>query len=276
MKAVNKNVSELAFEEYLNSHKLTDWDYEPIIPGKSQRPDYRLRFRSNELFLEVKEFRQDPKRQLPESGAYDPHAPIREKINAAREKFQNFKEHCCSLVLCNVDAWLVHLDDFMIMMGSMLGDLGMSFPMDTETGTTVGEPTWSFLRRGKMIDYKRRQPQNTTISALIALTTLALGQRRFEIELERKEGELGRALDFEEFMRFAESLRAKGLNSAETVMRVVVYENPYARIPLAREIFVGPYDERYGPEGDRIVRVFAGPEIEKLEMAERADAKTKK
>lgn len=78
----------------------------------------------------------------------------------------------------------------MIMMGSMLGDLGMSFPMDTETGTTVGEPTWSFLKRGKMIDYKRRQPQNTTISALVALTTLALGQRPFEIELERKEGEL--------------------------------------------------------------------------------------
>ena len=55
-------------------------------------------------------------------------------------------------------------------------------------------------------------------------------------------------------MRFAESLRAKGLNSAETLMRVVVYENPYARIPLAREIFVGPYDERYGPEGDRIIQ----------------------
>jgi hypothetical protein len=44
--------------------------------------------------------------------------------------------------------------------------------------------------------------------------------------LERKESELDRALELEEFMRFAESLCAKGLNSATTVMRVVVYENP--------------------------------------------------
>lgn len=96
-----------------------------------------------------------------------------------------------------------------------------------------------------MIDYKHRQPQNTTISALISLTPLAKGQRRFEIELDRKELEFGRRLDLEEFMRFAESLRAKGLDIDETVMRVIVYENPYTRIPLPREIFVGPYDERY-------------------------------
>lgn len=46
---------------------------------------------------------------------------------------------------------------------------------------------------------------------------------------------------------------------------MVVYENPYARILLTREIFIGAYDERYGPDKDHIVRVFAGAEIEKLE-----------
>ena len=145
----------------------------------------------------------------------------------------------------------------------------MTFSVDSKTGTAVSEPTWAFLKRGKMIDYKHLRPQNTTISALIALTALALGQRRFEIELERKEAELGRELNLEEFVRFAESLRAKGLNTDETVTRVVVYENPYARIPLTREIFTGEYDERYGPDVNGIVRVFAETEIEKIEREER-------
>jgi len=138
MSTNDKNVSELAFEKYLTSQGLKDWDYEPEISGKSQRPDYRLRYAASELFLEVKEFRQDPKQQLPQGGPYDPYVAIREKIDAAREKFKNFKEHCCSLVLFNVDAWLVHLDDFWIMLGSMLGDLGFSFPVDMETGSAVG------------------------------------------------------------------------------------------------------------------------------------------
>src|SRR5215469_401266 len=168
-----KNVSEVEFEKYLASQDLNDWDYEPEISGKNQRPDYRLRYAATDLFLEVKEFRQGPKQQPPQGGAYDPYTAIREKIDSAREKFKNFKEQCCSLVLFNVDAWLVHLDDFWIIAGAMLGDLGFSFPVDMETGSAVGEPTWAFLKRGKMIDYKHLRPQNTTISALIALTPLA-------------------------------------------------------------------------------------------------------
>ena len=265
-----KNISELAFEQYLTSQGLMDWDYEPEISGKAQRPDYRLHHATTDLFLEVKEFRRDPRQPLPQGGAYDAYSPIREKIDAAREKFKNFKEHSCSLVLFNVDAWLVHLDDFWIVAGSMLGDLGFTFPVDIETGSSVGEPTWAFLNRGKMIDYKHLRPQNTTISAVIALTPLAIGVKRFEIELQRKERQLGRSLGLEEFMRFADSLRARGLNIEETVTRVVVYENPYARIPLRRDIFVGDHDERYGPEKDRIARVFAGTEIEKLEAAAQA------
>jgi len=260
-----KNISELKFEEYLSSQGLTDWDYEPEIPGKRQRPDYRIHHAAGQLFFEVKEFRQDPKQPLPNGGAYDPYTAIREKIDAAREKFRNFKEHSCSLVLFNVDAWLVHLDDFWIMMASMLGDFGMSFSADQRVETAVEEPQWTFLKRGKMVDYKHRRPQNTTISALIALTPFPVGQRRFEIELYRKERALGRELHLEELSHFAEFLTAEGKNTAETALRVVVYENPYARIPLPRDILRGPYDERFGPERESVLRLFAGAEIDKLE-----------
>jgi len=76
---------------------------------------------------------------------------------------------------------------------------------------------------------------------------------------------LGRELHLEELSHFAEFLTAEGKNTAETALRVVVYENPYARIPLPRDILRGPYDERFGPERESVLRLFAGAEIDKLE-----------
>jgi len=158
----------------------------------------------------------------------------------------------------------------MIVMGAMIGDFGFQLPFDPELGMVVGEATWTFLKRGKMIDYKRMQPQNRTISALIVLNRFPLGQRCLSREWGRKEKELGRKLSIEEFFRFVEVLRTKGMDAGDTIPRVVVHENPYARMPLTREIFVGPFDERFGPEGDHMMRVFAGTEIEKLEAEENA------
>jgi hypothetical protein len=264
----HKNESELLLEEYLAAHGLNRWDFEPDIKGKSQRPDYRVWLDETPLFFEVKKFRRDPREPLPTGPSYyDPYPPIREKINAAREKFQNFKEFSCSLVLHNVDAWLVHLSDPLIMMSAMLGDFGFQFPVNLDLGTAVGEPTWAFLKRGKMIDYKRMQPQNTTINAIIVLEHFRLGMRRLRLEWKRKESELNRQLSMEEFLRFAETLKAKGMSAEESLLRVLVYENPYARIPLTREIFTGLYDERFGSEGDHMMRVFAGDKLLELETA---------
>lgn len=265
-----KNESEVLFEEYLRSQGTSDWQYEPEIPGKNKHPDYLLHVERIPHVFEVKEFRDDSG-ELPEGGgAYDPYPPIRQKIDDAREKFKEFKDWCCSLVLHNVNVWLVHLDDPMIVMGSMLGDFGMSFPIDRELGMAVGEPVWTFLGRGKMINYKRREPQNTTISAVLVLDRFPLGQRRLRIQWTRKEREIGRELSTEEFFRFAETLRNKGLDSGETVLRMVVYENPYARISLRRDLFRGSFDERFGPEEDHMLRVFAGDEILRLEAEELA------
>jgi len=75
-------------------------------------------------------------------------------------------------------------------------------------------------------------------------------------------------------MRFADSLRARGLNIEETITRVAVYENPYARIPLRRDIFLGDYNERYGPEKGSMARVIAGTGIERLEAAQQRVTKS--
>jgi hypothetical protein len=50
-------------------------------------------------------------------------------------------------------------------------------------------------------------------------------------------------------------------------VRVVVYENPYARIPLGRDLFCGPFDERWGVDGEFIQRVLVGSEVAAIEAA---------
>jgi hypothetical protein len=122
-----------------------------------------------------------------------------------------------------------------------------------------------------MIDYKRMKAQNTSISAIIAIQDFPLGRRRLATCWAREEKQSGRKQSWEEFLVFAESLRPKGINAAETVLRVVVYENPYARLPLTRKIFTGPLDERFGPDGHNITRLFAGDHVKALETEEAAN-----
>ena len=50
-------------------------------------------------FFEVKEFRADSDDFRSGSGVFDPYPPLREKINAARNKFRELKHCCCCLVL---------------------------------------------------------------------------------------------------------------------------------------------------------------------------------
>ena len=52
-------------------------------------------------------------------------------------------------------------------------------------------------------------------------------------------------------------------------LRVVICENPYARIPFPTELFRGPYDERYGNLSGGIQCIFVGEEIKKIEEQER-------
>jgi hypothetical protein len=46
----------------------------------------------------------------------------------------------------------------------------------------------------------------------------------------------------------------------------IVWENVYARVPLPRDIFNGPYDERYGLDGNDMTRVFCGSSFEEFDQ----------
>jgi hypothetical protein len=267
-----KTSADLVFEEYLKAHGHPDFEYERQLPGTNRVPDYQIPWTPQPLLFEVKGF------EVPVTigfGAVDPYPPLREKITQATKQFKDVEDHTCSLVLHYAGPGLIFLEpDFIL--GAMLGNIGFEIPIQHygNTALSFDEKNISnvFTSGGRMIRYARSgepiAPQNTTISAVIVVEHFNLGQRRFNKHYETLERALGRTLTTDEL--FAEMQAARGTNRDVTLraVRAVVCENPYARLPLPRELFAGPYDERYGSDdGAHILRVYAGPVVLELEQA---------
>ena len=240
------------------------WRYEPRVSGKTRRPDYLVRACREILCFDLKTFNRTTQGDKI-GGPSDPYRPIREKIKQLSKQFSQFKECCCG-VLYDAGTRSAHLRGPGIVMAAMLGDIGLEYCVDWQTGqTTTANPVMGFTNRGKMIDYKRMEPQNTTIAALLVLERFPLGQRTVAVKAGRMERELGRNFTDIEFDSF---LRASAHDIERTALRISVYENPYARRPLPRHFFMGPYDQRFGPDGGQITRVFVGDQLATLERDE--------
>jgi len=263
-----KNKSEMLFEGYLRSHGHPDFAFEPEIPGTSRRPDYRLSWNGQEILFEVKEFRGEADDFKAGFGSFDPYPPLREKVNAARDKFKGLKQHCCCLVLFNRDKPLVFLD-WQHVYGAMLGNLGFSVPIHVpgRPAPERDEVNSIFTSGGKM--HRERDgvavaPQNQTISAILVLGRVPAGERLFWTDLRRREAESGTTFPVTELLEELRRARWTGRDIRWRPLRVVVHENPYARIPLPAELFRGPYDERYGGRDGRVQLLHQGDEIAKL------------
>src|SRR6266446_1210829 len=162
---------EILFEQYLDAQGLP-FEFEKQHAGKSRRPDYTIEWESRTVVFDVKDF-DPPGRIATGFGQFDPYTPIREKINQGRDKFKQYKEYCCGLVLHNAGQPLVSLHHPDIMLGAMYGDSGLTFPVDTGTGVgDASELKRAFLGRGKMIRPNWSEPQNTTISAVISVVRI--------------------------------------------------------------------------------------------------------
>ena len=220
------------------------------------------------LLFEVKEFRADGEDWRPGFGSYDPYPPLREKINAASKKFKDLDTHCCSLVLYNVDKPLIHLE-WRFIYAAMLGNLGFSVPIDVPgLAVPADKEIRSVLTSGGKMHRERGgvpvAPQNQTISAIVVLEQFPIGQRRFLSFVKQMEQQRGTKLAIDEVINETERASGTDLDVSLRQLRVVVNENPYARIPLPTELFRGPYDERYGGRDGLVQRLFQGDEIARL------------
>ena len=271
MKPALKNKSEILFEAYLRSQGHTDCAFEPELQGTSKRPDYRLSWSEQDILFEVKEFRAAADDFGSGFGFFDPYPPLREKINAARVKFKSLKQYCCCLVLYNRDKPLVLLD-WQHVYGAMLGNLGFSVPIHVPERPAPEDDAINsiFMSGGKM--HKEHQgvavaPQNQTISAILVLGRVPVGNRLFHADLREREVRQGREFALEERLRELEASQGTARDARRQPLRVVVHENPYARVLVPAELFRGPHDERYGGRDGRIQRLFQGDEIARLPKA---------
>ena len=213
--------------EYLRSHGLTDVEVEPAIENTNSRPDYRLRADGIEVLFQVDHFQAKPEDMRVRGGAYNPYGPVREKFYAARRKFREMEGHCCCLVLQNQDRPNIGLN-WQIVMGAMLSDLGF------------------IPNKAIRADQDQVAREMPVISAVAVVERYPIGEKRFRLFLNEREQELRRELGVEEYRRAVEESAGTERDLSLNRVRVRVHENPYAKVPLDRRLFRGPFDERYG------------------------------
>jgi hypothetical protein len=257
--------AEMLFEKYLAAHGHTNWRYEVDVGGK--RPDFCLTHDGFDYYFEVKEF--DPPKLTQKPEWYDLYKPIREKLNAAARQFKGCKNFSCSVVLSNLNCSIVRLGNPRVVMAAMLGDLAFQLPVGVPLGAGNRGRT-IFTHGGKMVDDRRGKPQNTTVNSIIVLGTYSLHEKTIESAARQRGQKLGRNMTLEEAVDGAFRLiEEMGDDKRQRRVRVVVFENPFARIPLSRDLFQGPLDERWCADGDFMRRVFVGQEIQAAERTQR-------
>jgi hypothetical protein len=259
-----KNKSERFFEKYLNTNGFKGkWAYEPSIVGKTKKPDYQLDYDGTICFFEVKELTKKDNEPTEQTAWIDPYTSLRTEINDTRKQFKEFKEYSCSLVIFNINdrqARLRPIDVF----GAMLGNLGFEILLDTSKGETVkGTKKNAFLNGGKMVNNKSKQPQNTTINAIIVLRK---SLNNIELERAMKEEEKKHVKTFNIVEALEKRIKLHGHFKIRQVISTVIVENPFARIPLPNNIFNGPFDERWRYKNNRCQRIFAGDTLKELEI----------
>ncbi len=233
--AAARTEGEQLFEQYLKSLDLS-FEFEKQYSGKSARPDYTVNWNGIPHLFDIKDF-HSPQLPMNGFGAVQGYKPIRERISRCRKKFKEYKEFCCVPVFFNSGA-LVFLEHSHFMLGSMYGDSGFTLPFDPSSGAfDSGKIQHEFLGGGKMRD-PRGTPRNTTISALITLTSIRPDYQKLVAAVRNREKSVSECV--------AEAERDPTFNSEWRVPRVIVWHNVLARMPFPEDLFCGPYDSHFG------------------------------
>lgn len=256
MAAASRTEGEQQFERYLHSLSLP-FVYEKPHPGKSKTPDYCVHWKGQSVMFEIKDFESPP---LPTGvGAFSSYPHIRERIVRGRKKFKEYKEFCCALVLYNNGAFVM-LQEADFMLGSMYGDSGWTMPFDPVKGVLDSSSiVRAFLGGGMMLTHNG-EPRNTTISALITLSSISPDWQRM-VAFMRQNPQMPTS-------ELEDAMRAKNpsFDANAVVPRVIVWHNFLARLPFPEDLFCGPYDSHIKlvhTHGDTFERrtLFRGSEL---------------
>lgn len=246
-----RTIGESQFEAYLDSMKYA-YEFEKEFPGKSKRPDYTVTKDGTVVICDVKDF--SPLLPQPRGiQQFDAYKRIRERIADGRRKFKEFKEFPCCVVMQNNQNFFVPSEKPEIVLGAMYGDAGFTVPIYLGDDPPPKPPPAvqrAFLGGGKMI--RGNDISNTTISALLTIRRVPVGLNRLKKiwkEFPHVTVNESREIAAQQFPNF---------DADETCLGVIVWENAVARIRLSRDFFNGPFDERWGVEGEQQTITFHG------------------
>jgi len=250
----NRTEGERRFETYLKAMGYP-FEFEKPHPGKSKRPDYSVTLGSATYVFDVKD--ADPDAMPPGFFQSDPHTETITRIKAGQKKFKEFREFPCCVVMQNNGNISAMFEEPAAVLGAMYGRIGFRVPLYVGDGapTEPAPPLRPQFTQGAWF-----QPNhNTRISALITLRRIAVGKRRLRRIRQDNPG-----MTFDDARNLAGE-RFGADYFQELQQGVIVWENVYARVALTRDIFNGPYDERYGLDGTDMTRVFCGSAFEEFD-----------
>lgn len=243
---------ERRFEDYLDEMGYS-FLYEKTYLGKRRKVDYTVTTPKGVFLFDVKD--ADP--NMPTGlQQFDPHEGLVRKIQAGRTKFKEYKDYPCCVVLQNNGTIFMDIEHPAVVLGAMYGKIGFSVPVYVGDGPRLEPPPP--IQQGFTTSAQMQPDKNQTISALISLRRIAVGK----LLLRKIRSEIPELRFDEAYTLLGERLGPDFFN--EYRQGVIVWENVYARLPLPRDIFNGPFDERFGLDGTDIARVFCGSELADL------------
>lgn len=263
-----RTVSEEWFAGYLDEAKYP-WTYEPSVDGSSKLSDFHVTLEGLELFCDVKERKAT---DWPE-GAHciDPYKGVRKLIKKSRDKFRNYKTQLCAPVVFNNGDYYTRLDPFCVY-GAMLGEPAIQFDFIADEGRLDGDSARSVFTRSKGAIVECYGPLKIyesakNISAVITLEKHSPKNPEFDVahaaEVARQSAALGRPLTRDEAFGINYDLLEQGLRySLPERPRVIVCQNPFARVEFPEHLFKGDYDERWSLVDGTLTRVWQGPKVD--------------
>lgn len=241
---------ERLFAAYLRQRRL-EWEYEPDLAGR--HPDFLVQHPLGLVVCEVYE----PEIRLPRAGAgvIDSYGPLRNAFESRKRKQINAARaagHPYVAVVgeTNTDVGI----DPVIMAGAMFGAVGVTFPINTQTGGPDGEPDSKtvFLAGGRLQEKRRTGVSAVAVPKRFNPTEWRVQQayrdrlRQIGLGFKRRLGPRERRLAHDIIRSSYSDLEAAGTYDPHARQaRLVVLHNPHAAIPLEPGVFGGPHDDQW-------------------------------
>jgi hypothetical protein len=240
-----KTPGELAFEEYLNGQGVA-FDHEPALSFTNKLIDYVVDHPSHgRIYFEVKDI------NCPLPTFIDPYEPIRAHIEEGKDKFKDFADQLCALVLFAPPGSFVQLMEPHVMLGAMYGDLGFTIPVDLESGTADDSRVESTFLVGEGKMARPTRYQNTRIAALISLVSYNTFAKEVARYFRTDDGRNLRERQMDVYSGRVEL-------SQEPILCCTVWENGTAKRRLPQDLFRGPMDAWWTCDEDRQGPSFIG------------------